>query len=117
MNKILLPVILTRYSNRADGSFGLTLSTDILNEEQLLAINRLVQRTCFMMLKDAEIEPSEQTLIETLDPEGSIMQKKSLSQQLRNVLYVLATQQGVNHEELYSVEMKKIIQHYKNKLS
>jgi len=69
-----------------------------------------------MMLKDAEIEPSEQTMIDTLPVDSAIMKKKSKSQQLRNVIYVLAQENGVNHQEFYDTEMDKIILHYKNKL-
>lgn len=117
MNKILLPVIPTSFGSRTDGSYRLSISTDILSDEQLLAVKKLTGQTCFMMLKDAEIEPSEQTMIETLPVDSAIMKKKSKSQQLRNVLYVLAQENGVNHQEFYDTEMDKIILHYKNKLS
>ena len=67
MNKILLPVIPTSFGSRVDGSYRLSISTDILSDEQLLSVKKLTGQTCFMMLKDAEIEPNEQTMIETLD--------------------------------------------------
>ena len=116
MNKILLPVILNRFSSRVDGSYGLSISTDILSDEQLLAVKKLHNTTCVMLLKDAEIEPSEKELIETFSPEDAIMLKKSPSQRLRNVLWIIAQQNGCDPDEFYRTEMTKIEQHYKNKI-
>lgn len=116
-NKIILPVIPTSFGSRVDGSYRLSISTDILSDEQLLAVKKLTGQTCFMMLKDAEIEPSEVEQIEMMPVDSAIMKKKSKSQQLRNVLYVVAQEQGINHEEFYDLEMSRIINHYKNKIS
>lgn len=116
-NKIILPVIPTSFGSRVDGSYRLSISTDILSDEQLLLIKRLTNQTCFMLLKDAEIETSELEQIETMPVDSAIMKKKSKSQQLRNLLYVLAQENGVNHAEFYDTEMDRIIAHFKNKLS
>ena len=56
--------------------------------------------------------------IKALDSTEVEVEGKTKSQRLRNVMYILWQQnQGLyTFEEFYSLEMEKIIQHYKDKL-
>lgn len=116
-NKILIPAILSRYSPRQDKSWSVTLNLNEPTPEQKVIIDRMHQNAVYVLLKDAEIIKSEESLIDSLEAKEHKIKTKS--QRLRNVLYLVwkVFHQGkMTDKEFYEAEMERIIDHYKSKL-
>lgn len=116
MSKIIIAAELGGFRSRADGSLGLSFSTGIVNNEQLLVINSLKNQSGFLMFKDAGISKDEESIIDKAD--GDI-ETKTPSQRLRGVLFRNWEQSPegfTDFKEYYKFKMERIIEHYKGKL-
>lgn len=115
----MLPVILQSYRPKADGSWSLTLATNILRKEEKDIIDALHQKICVALIKDGEddITEMESEAVESVRLDD-IDKKATQSQRLRAVFYRIWEQDGSKGEfkDHYKVNMEKIIEHFKNKL-
>lgn len=108
-----------RYSRTAAMDYRLTITVDqsMVQDDKLLRINAMHGLNVYVMIKEAEIKPSE---VNQLDNAGYIPEGKSCSQRLRAVLFRLWEQQakdsGVDKDRFYEQKMETIIQHFKDKL-
>lgn len=118
-NKITLPAILDSYRPRKDGSFSITLGTNILTEEQILPIHRMHSQLVVVMLKDGESVTNEEIeIFDTIDME-MIDTRLTPSKRLYNVFYRLWEQKDKPGEfkDYYKVQMETLIEHFKQKLN
>ncbi len=116
-NKILMPAILSRYAPRADKSWSISLNVIEPNAEQKIAIDRMFQQSCYVLIKEGEISKSEQSLIDTL--EAKEFKIKTKSQRLKGVLYRVWENhhsENMTEKEYYDFEMERIIDSYKAKI-
>lgn len=116
-NKIMLPAILTSYRPKADGSWSVTLSTNILRADEKVIIDAMHQQLCCVLLKDSDILAEELEAFDSVEMDF-IDAKVTPSQRLRNVFYRLWEKEGKQGEfkEFYRVKMENIVEHFKFKL-
>jgi len=102
-------IIITSIRTRSDNSLGLSVSTPDLNPDEQLAFLQLKNRN----LK-ALIQPLTETPSELKEVRGEF-DRKSPSQRLRAVLYLLWKQQEstMPYDEFYLRHMNKLIETHK----
>lgn len=116
-NKIMLPAILTSYRPKADGSWSVTLATNILRADEKVIIDAMHQQLCCVLLKDSDILSEELEAFDSVEMD-LIDAKVTPSQRLRNVFYRLWEKEGKQGEfkEFYRVKMESLVDHYRLKL-
>jgi hypothetical protein len=118
ISKLLIPAVLENYTPRADKSFSLRFSTQLLTTEQKLIIDKLHQSFVYLMIKESEIDNAEQKQMDSLQVEIGD-QKKTPGQRLRAVMYLLWKQDSegfATADEYYKNKMENIILFYRGKL-
>ena len=63
----MLPAILSSYRPRADGSWSITLSTNILRADEKVVIDGMHQQLCCVLLKDSEVLNDELEAFDSVD--------------------------------------------------
>lgn len=116
--KITKAAQLISYRRKKDRSVSLTFETQELPSADLSQIDNMSLNADIGILYFRADEKANKEEMEALDSLDIDLydQPKSLSQRLRNVLAVLAKQQGLDVKDFYKSEMNKIIEHYKNKI-
>lgn len=118
--KILIPAIFTTYRPKSDNSFSITFNTQEFTPEQLLLINQLRNKAVYLMIKESEIEGVEEELLDNVEADLSDFgANKSLSQRLRNVMFVEWKQNPMGFADFkafYKYKMERAIESVKNKL-
>jgi len=82
--------------------------------EELSRLFKLNDKLAWVAISELEVKPED---IE-IKAEPTLKKEKSKSQKLRDVMYVLWEQKGINYSSklFYDLEMDKITEHYKSKL-
>ena len=115
---------LDRYSHRADDSCSITLTTLLeATDQDILDFKHLKGSHCVVAIKP-EDSPFKEPELADLDKIDIDLydKKRSPSQRLRNVLWVLQQQQlgqkptDIQFSEFYRIKMGQMIEHYKDKL-
>ena len=118
-NKIILPVILSSYRPKVDGSFSISLTTQILGKQQRDIIHELYQQVCSVLIQDSEITKADESIMDSIDADIHDT-AKTPSQRLRAVFYLIWKQDDpteiVTFKEFYRSKMESIIDHFKAKL-
>jgi hypothetical protein len=116
--KIVKAAILTGYRRLKDKSLRLTFTTQEANTNDLMNVDSMLDQFGILYFRTGE-QPPEVDELDNIDID-LYDQKKSSSQRLRSVFYLVWK---TNHEhlsitfdEFYKIEMEKIINHYKNKI-
>lgn len=116
--KIVVLGILENISTRQDNSIKLVIGSQEMDDEMAGKLFSLRNKYLKMLLSDNNITPIEEALIdEQRLPDGK--KAKSESQLLRNVLFRLHEYEGGNKDTFdvyYKDIMRKIIEHYKDKM-
>lgn len=109
MKAITCPVILSAASTRVDGSLSLRLSTPELDAAGKTVFFEALNKPMKMLL-----QPDDESVIELKEIKGEF-DRKSPSQRLRNVLFILWKQQesGMDFDQWYLKRMDKIITEHK----
>lgn len=116
MTKITTSAILTTYRPRVDKSWSITLNINEPSQEQKQIIDSLLQHSVVVMVKDADITPDEESILDNIDID---INTKSPSQRLRSVLYLMHQNDNEGSPEFkdyYRLKMEKVISHFKSKL-
>jgi hypothetical protein len=116
-SKITLGVTLDNYRPKKDKSFSLTFSTYELTPEQVMVVNELHGKMGVLYFADKEVLSADE--VDVLDSVDIELEKKSYSQRLRGVLFVLHKQLGGNESNFkgfYEQQMEHFITSIKNKL-
>jgi hypothetical protein len=108
-------VTLDSATRRKDKSVSIRFTTDLEQTgNEFMDIDSLLnQRGILYFSTKGELTQAE---IDAIDKTDIELEGKTLSQRLRNVLYVYAKQEGKEFNQFYASEMERIIQHYKDKL-
>jgi hypothetical protein len=115
MNTFIVRAEFSALKTRSNHTFDIVFNTQEIPSEQAALLLPLLNITGSLAFKitNADIE-------DIAEPKPEFAGRKTLSERLRNVLYVFHEQQGGKKEdfELWrNGEMERIILHYKNKLS
>ena len=114
----MLPAIMSSCRPRNDGSWSVTLSTNILREDEYRVILNMHQQLCCVLIKDSEIINDELEAFDSVEMD-LIDAKITPSQRFRNILYRLWEQEGKQGEfkAFYKVKMEQLCEHFKGKLN
>ena len=117
MNSLLKSVSLHKASRRADRSVSIQFITELEETpEALMEMDKLLgQRGILYFKADGELTDRE---IKELDSVELEHEGKTKSQRLRNVLYVLHKEMGLESDfsEYYANKMEHLIQHFKDQI-
>lgn len=118
MTGLLLPTIVTSIRSLKDGSLSLTLESQELSPSKAGELFSFRGKVTMMYLSPKEtISQQEIKQVEAIDAE---IEAKTPSKRLRDVLYVLFTQQPEGYKEFdafYKFKMSVITEHLKSKLN
>ena len=112
MKAIKLDIIITSLRALTDGSLSLTIHTPELKSEEKVELMDLQNRVC-----EAVICPKEGVISETVVVDSDI-QKKSQSERIRNVLYIIYKQENSMQDfaDYYKSKTEKYIEFLKDKI-
>jgi hypothetical protein len=117
MDGLILPIIVTSIRTRVDGSLSVTAETNELSPTKAGELFSLRGKTAMMYLSPKDvITQKEIDQVNAIDAE---IEAKTPSKRLRDVLYVLFTQQPEGYKEFdsfYKYKMSIITDHLKSKL-
>lgn len=117
MTGLLLPTIVTSIRSLRDGSVSLTLESQELSPAKAGELFSFRGKVTMMYLSPKEtITQQEIKQVEAIDAE---IEAKTPSKRLRDVIYVLWTQQPEGYKEFndfYKFKMNVITEHLKSKL-
>ncbi|HEY9885924.1 MAG TPA: hypothetical protein V6C96_01560 [Vampirovibrionales bacterium] len=115
---IILPTTLESYRSLKDKTIKLTFETGELTPENLVGIASAVQKFGYLAFKEDKFKENEKKMLEDLES-GYDDNKKTKSQRLRNVFYIMWQQDPKGYKDFnlyYEFKMEEIIAHYKSKL-
>lgn len=106
-----LPVTFDGFSSRADGSYGLRFSTQETGLDGLAMLDSHKRLFGWLLFSENDIQSGDV-------PKEQATDNKTPSKRLRDVLFVLYTQEGSHgaFETFYQDKMEKIITFTKSKL-
>jgi len=117
MTGLLLPTIITAIRTRVDGSLGFVCETQELSPSKAGELFALRGKTTMTYISPKDtISQKEIDQVNAIDAE---IQGKTPSKRLRDVLYVLFTQQPDGYQDFelfYKFKMNQITEHFKSKL-
>ena len=115
--KLLLQVSFNSYRPKKDKSCSLNFITDLeVSSDDIKNFHELLDSRGILYYKNhGELTQEEVDELDNVDVE---LEGKTKSQRMRAVLFVYWTQLGEQGEfkEFYSIQMEKMIEHYKSKL-
>lgn len=116
---LLRTVTLDRANRLKDKSVSITFTTQLEeSSENYMEIDKLLGSNGVLYFKDSGTLTTEE--VKELDNVEVEVEGKTKSQRLRNVLYVYHTQSdgydASTFNDFYTLEMERIIEHYKSKL-
>ena len=115
-SKIMLPVILSSYRPRNDGSWSITLSTNILKADEKQIIDSMHQQLCCVMIKNSDVLVDEIEAFDSVEMD-LVDAKLTPSKRLQNVFYRLWEKDKKGEfKEFYRVKMEQLIEHFKNRI-
>ena len=117
MEGILLPVIVTSIRSRVDGSISVTIETNELSPSKAGELFSIRGKTAVAYLSPKDIVTQKE--IDQVNAIDAEIEGKTPSKRLRDVIYVLFTQQPDGYKEFdsfYKFKMNQITEHLKSKL-
>lgn len=106
----------SKITSRSNHTFDLTFNTSEMPKDSSAYLLGHLNQQGTLAFKIGEMDDAE---INALPESNEFPHQKSLSERLRNVLFVYFRQKGgeeENFEDFRKKEMERIITHYKNKL-
>ena len=117
MDGVLFPVIVQGIKTRVDGSLSITVETPELSDSKVGEVFGLRKKPAMMYLSPKDIiSQKEIDQVNAIDAE---IEGKTPSKRLRDVIYVLFTQQPDGYKDFelfYKFKMNQITEHLKSKL-
>lgn len=106
-----LPATFDRFSSRSDGSYGLSFSTQEATEGDLGMLHKHNRLFGWLLFSENDIQSGDV-------PKEAATDNKTPSKRLRDVIFVLYSQQGAqgDFELFYREKMEKLIDVVKAKL-
>lgn len=116
--KILTQVTLDSYRRRKDRSCSFTFITDLeVSSDEIRTFDELLDTRGILYYKSKGNLTQEE--VDELDNVDIELGGKTKSKRLRNVLFILWSQEGKkgDFKDFYSHKMEEIIEHFKGKLN
>jgi len=115
---LVLPAALESISTRADNTLKLTFGTPELTPVECGNLFKFRRKEVLLALSAGEINKDQLQAIETAAKDLKEISKKSHSQRLREVLYIMHEQQGstYNFKDFYAQKMELLIEQVKSRL-
>jgi len=116
MNGILFPMQIENIQTRKDNTIKVVIGTQELSEGKAGKLFSMLNKFGYAHLSPAEISQKELDEVDQLDPE---MEGKTQGQRIRNVLYILFTQDPegfTDFDAYYKNKTEKFINHLKTKI-
>lgn len=115
--KIIIDGILEGLRTRQDGSVSISFATQELDSSMAGNLFQLRGKYCKALYSDSNITKLEEEIIDSTAVVGA-GKKKSSSQRLRAVLFILFQQSGlqIEFEDYYRTKMEEIIETFKSNL-
>lgn len=115
---IVIPAGLEAISTRADGSLKLTFGTPELISTQCADLFTYRRKEILLMLSTGDITIEQKQALESTTKELKQIKGKSHSQRLREVLYILHSQDNsmLTFDEYYTKKMENLIEIVKERL-
>ena len=117
MTGVMLPVLVKAIRTMVDGSISITVETPELSDSKVGEVFGLRKKPAMMYLSPKDIiSQKEIDQVNAIDAE---IEGKTPGKRLRDVLYVLFTQQPEGYKEFdsfYKFKMNQITEHLKSKL-
>lgn len=116
MKGILIPIQVENIQTRKDNTIKIVLGTQEMSEGNAGKLFAMNNKYGFAHISPADISQSELNEVDQLNPE---LEGKTQGQRIRNVLYILFTQNNEGHldfDAYYKAKTEKIIEHLKTKI-
>lgn len=115
---IVIPAGLEAISTRVDGSLKLTFGTPELISTQCAELFNYRRKEILLLLSTGDINQEQIKAVSSTAKELKSIKGKSHSQRLREVLYILHSQDNsmLSFEEYYSKKMENLIDMVKDRL-
>ena len=115
--KLVIAGTLENISTRVDGTVKITFGSQEIDNDSAGKLFSLRGKYCKFLLSDSEITEAEENLIDSEKIDAS-SNKKSPSQRLRSVLFLLWEQSGrtIEFKDYYKAEIERMIEGVKEKL-
>ena len=116
---ILIPAEIEGISTRKDRTLKIVFSTQELAPSLSGDLFSLQNKVVYLAIKTAEFQKNEVEMLAKANEDIDV-QGKTSSERLRNVLYILFTQNNEGYKDFtdfYRFKMNAIIEHYKSKLT
>jgi len=120
MDKIIqFSTIINKVETAPDGCLKIRLETQELPPEQKTIIFELVNRQVWAAVKDSPIRVDEIKIKETALIGQAVSKKKSMSQKLREIMYIYYNQKfgADGFDDWYSLMMSNLIDQWKEKIN
>lgn len=113
----MLPAILSGCRPRTDGSWSITLSTNILREDEYRVILNMHQQLICVLIKDSDILADEVEVFDSVDLD-LIDAKVSPSKRQMNIIYRIWEQKGKqgDFKDYYKTRMNRNAENLKSEL-
>lgn len=116
MNGLILSTYVENISTRKDKSVKITLGTQELSPGKAGELFTLLNQLAVAYISPKSISQGEIDQVDKLDPD---IEGKTQSQRIRNVLYILFTQESEGFKDFdsyYKNKTEKFIEHLKGKI-
>lgn len=116
MNGIMLPAIIENITTRKDRSIKIVIGTQELSQGKAGEIFTLLNNLAMVYISPKEIDQKEINQVDKIDPE---LEGKTQGQRIRNVLFILFTQNSEGHKDFdsyYRAKTELYIDHLKTKI-
>lgn len=116
MNGVLIPCQIENVSTRKDNTIKIVIGTQEMSEGSAGKLFSMLNKFGYAHLSPTEISQKELNEVDQLDPE---MEGKTQGQRIRNVLYILFTQDNegfTDFDSFYKNKTEKYISHLKTKI-
>lgn len=114
--KLIFPGVIEKIATRVDKTVCVTLGSQEITNDDAGRLFQMRGAYCKILLSDDNITTLEEEMIVATSVTGT--KQKTPSARLRAVFFRLHEQNGlpISFDDFYSVEMEKIITHFKSKL-
>ena len=113
--KIILECQIDGIASKVDGTVSVKIGTQELDKNAAGDLFGLRGKHCKVLISDSNITDLEAELVDNTAIVGSA-KKKTDSQRLRGIFFLLAQQKDVDFEQFYREQMNILIEHFKTKL-
>jgi hypothetical protein len=120
-DKFTIPAVMSGFTPLKDGSLSLRFTSNIPSPEERGEILNMFSRYGILVFFDKDqLSEADKSFLEGVgEADAEFGETKSMSQRLRNVLFLLHKQDGGDNESFktyYQQQMERLINHFKSRI-